>query len=144
MRKDASFGVVPILRCGGGDRFLLLQHQAGHWGFPKGHAEPNETALAAARREFEEETGIREYQLIEIAFSEHYSFIEAGEQIEKTVTYFPAFVETERVICQAEEIKDYIWAIYDEALQRLSFEQSRQILVQVHHTLAELRQKDKG
>ncbi|WP_278923277.1 NUDIX hydrolase [Pseudophaeobacter profundi] len=43
-------------------RVLLIQRKnppnAGAWGFPGGHVELGETALAAARRELAEETGI--------------------------------------------------------------------------------------
>ncbi|WP_374424068.1 NUDIX hydrolase [Paracoccus sp. (in: a-proteobacteria)] len=43
-------------------RVLLVQRRnppdAGLWGFPGGHVEPGETALAAAARELFEETGV--------------------------------------------------------------------------------------
>lgn len=45
-----------------GDRVLMVQRRnppdAGLWGFPGGHVEPGETALAAAARELAEETGV--------------------------------------------------------------------------------------
>lgn len=45
-----------------GDQVLLVQRRnqpdAGLWGFPGGHVEPGETALAAAARELAEETGV--------------------------------------------------------------------------------------
>ncbi|MBR2656238.1 MAG: NUDIX hydrolase [Loktanella sp.] len=44
------------------DRVLLVQRKkapdAGLWGFPGGHVEAGETALAAAARELAEETGV--------------------------------------------------------------------------------------
>lgn len=44
------------------DHVLLVQRRnppdAGLWGFPGGHVEPGETALAAAARELAEETGV--------------------------------------------------------------------------------------
>lgn len=44
------------------DHVLLAQRKkspdAGLWGFPGGHVEPGETALAAACRELQEETGL--------------------------------------------------------------------------------------
>lgn len=44
------------------DRVLLVRRRnppdAGLWGFPGGHVEPGETALAAAARELAEETGV--------------------------------------------------------------------------------------
>ncbi len=130
--KDQAFGIIPIWTQAQGDYFLLIQHRAGHWGFPKGHAEPGESAIVAARREFEEETSIREYQLFDTAFVEQYSFIRKNKRIEKIVTYFPALVETSTVICQPEEIRDYAFLLYDAALKRLTFEPSRRILIQVN------------
>lgn len=45
------------------DRFLLVQRGKdpgrGLWGFPGGHVEMGETALAAAVRELKEETGVQ-------------------------------------------------------------------------------------
>ena len=36
---EQSFGVVPIYRKGNDLKLLLIQHNAGHWAFPKGHAD---------------------------------------------------------------------------------------------------------
>jgi len=134
--KDEAFGIVPILRQADGDKFLLIQHHAGHWGFPKGHADPGETAIAAACREFEEETGITAYDLIsEDAFMEHYRFMRDKKPIDKTVTYFPALVKSEVVTCQAQEIKDYAWLPYDDAFKKITFNPARQVLSQVYSYL---------
>ncbi|PSB07945.1 NUDIX hydrolase [filamentous cyanobacterium CCP2] len=129
--KDEAFGIVPIHRQEDGDRFLLIQHLAGHWGFPKGHAEPGELAKVAAQREFEEETGIREYHVLEQKFVEQYAFQRAGTPFEKTVTYFPAFVQSDAVMCQADEIQAYAWLPYDAALEKITFEPSKQLLKDV-------------
>lgn len=37
---------------------LYVKKDNGYWGIPKGHVEANETVLAAAFREFAEETGL--------------------------------------------------------------------------------------
>lgn len=59
----ASFPKLAALAvCLSGDQVLLVQRRnppdAGLWGFPGGHVEPGETALAAAARELTEETGV--------------------------------------------------------------------------------------
>lgn len=136
--KDEAFGIVPIRREADGDRFLLIQHLAGHWGFPKGHAEPGESAIVAAQREFEEETGIQEYEVLEQSFMERYSFTKNGQVVEKSVTYFPAFVQSGNVFYQEDEIRDYAWVTYDDAIQKITFDQARQILIQVGEYLQEM------
>lgn len=134
--KDHAFGIVPIFRQDGHDWFLLIQHKAGHWGFPKGHAEPGETAIIAACREFEEETGIRAYQILDhTPFVETYTLSKKQRQIEKTVTYFTAFVQVPRVKYQKKEIQDYAWLLLQDALLQVTFAQSKQLLHQVYQHL---------
>jgi bis(5'-nucleosidyl)-tetraphosphatase len=133
--KDQAFGIVPILLQPGvgEERYLLIQHQAGHWGFPKGHAELGETALEAACREFEEETGIRAYQLLGTAsFTETYTLLKKGKTITKTVIYFAAQAHSADVSCQPEEIRDYVWLPFPAALEQITFGQSKEILKQVN------------
>ncbi len=52
-----SAGVIVVRRETDAWRYLLLRAYA-NWGFPKGLLEPDEDALAAARREVAEETGV--------------------------------------------------------------------------------------
>ncbi|MEU1851231.1 NUDIX domain-containing protein [Streptomyces sp. NPDC019990] len=61
-----SAGLLLFHRAGGGLDVLLghmggpffVRRDAGAWTIPKGEYEPDESALAAARREFEEELGL--------------------------------------------------------------------------------------
>ena len=135
-RVEQSFGLVPIAPQAGDNLFLLIQHRAGHWGFPKGHAEAGETPLQAACREFEEETGIRDYQVHDSPpFVEVYRLVKPKQTVEKTVTYFVAWVQSMQVIPQEAEIRAYRWLPYEAALAQITFEQSRQLLTQVVQAL---------
>ena len=144
--KDEAFGIVPILLSEADTLFLLIQHQAGHWAFPKGHADPGESALLTAKRELEEETGIRNYEVLEHpsfvehysfvqegnpSFVKHYSFAKEGEAIEKTVTYFVAFVKSREVVLQVEEVQNSAWSSFEEAVKLITFDGNRQILREV-------------
>jgi predicted NUDIX family NTP pyrophosphohydrolase len=62
-----SAGLLMFRRCGAEPEVLLVhpggpfwtKRDLGAWSIPKGEFAPGEDPLAAARREFEEETGIR-------------------------------------------------------------------------------------
>lgn len=135
IKRDAGFGVVPVQVGAGGDRrYLLIQHQAGHWAFPKGHAEAGETPLETAHREFQEETGITQYEIIPgIELSENYNFEIKGRYQFKTVRYFPAIVQQTEVKIQLSEIKDFAWLPYAEAMKRLTYAPNRQVLTWAEH-----------
>ncbi len=93
----------------------MVQLHAGHWGFPKGHAEHGETPLATAVRELREETGLRLNQLLSpTQLEERYSFFHQGELIDKSVFYYIAKVVGELRI-QSSEIKDARWILLTEA-----------------------------
>jgi len=134
--KDEAFGIVPIYLTDNTYQFLLIQHLAGHWGFPKGHADPGEDAVQAACREFVEETGISDYALLTDAeFSEQYDYTREGKLFHKTVVYYPAMVTAQTVACQPEEIRAYAWLEYDAAIARLSFDGAKRVLKEVQQYL---------
>ena len=59
MKKEISCGAVIARQTDAGCEVLLVCHASGgHWGFPKGHVENNETEAETALREIREETGL--------------------------------------------------------------------------------------
>lgn len=134
--KDEAFGIVPVLQEAGLYKYLLIQHHAGHWGFPKGHADAGETPLQAACREFVEETGISDFEVFdEITFSEKYAFSRNGQRYDKTVVYYLASVKSSTVSCQAEEIQNYAWLEFNAAIARLTFDGAKRVIREVHQHL---------
>ena len=134
VRTDASFGVVAYRRRGDVREFLLVQHHAGHWAFPKGHAEADETPIDTARRELAEETGLTSIDVRERpAFEEHYRFTKkAGQVVDKTVTYYLAEVSADaEVTVQAEEIAAYQWGDSQRTMARLTFAEGHALLDEV-------------
>jgi 8-oxo-dGTP pyrophosphatase MutT (NUDIX family) len=124
--EDRSYGVIVVHN----DKFLLLQQNKGHWGFPKGHKEGSETDQEAALRELSEEAGIANCVLADSPpISEEYNLVNEGKpNWHKVVQYFIGFVESDRVFIQKTEIMDYKWATYEEALKTLSYENNREVL----------------
>ena len=124
--------MIPILRKGEQTLFLLIQHNAGHWAFPKGHAERGESDIEAARRELSEETGIASATLDESRiFEERYTKTWRGDArklVRKTVRYYVGEVDNPRVKVQEEEIQNYKWATVDEARKLITYSESRRLL----------------
>jgi 8-oxo-dGTP pyrophosphatase MutT (NUDIX family) len=135
---EQSFGVVPIYKSDKTEvKFLLIQHHAGHWAFPKGHADPGETELQTARRELREETGIDEVLLITSpTFEEHYTLNRRGQPREKVVRYWIGYVQTQKVTVQEEEVRDHTWATLDEARKLITYSQSKKLLEDVARHLS--------
>ena len=91
MKKDFSYGVIPIYKDQDGKfSVLILKHpgrplrpvafrdgetmSADFWGFPKGHKDEGETDIEAAKREFAEEAGIDDCEMIDsVKFIDHYA-----------------------------------------------------------------------
>lgn len=142
MDQDYAHGLIPLYRAGDQIEFLLIQHIEGHWAFPKGHAEGNESPLAAAQREFEEETGIMNYQVDdEVTFSEEYYPQQNGQILHKIVTYYPAWISDQYVTIQAEELQDYAWLEYRPAQGKMTFPSGKKILRQVKKYIHQQLQK---
>lgn len=60
IRTESAGGIVLNSR---GEVALVQNGPEDFWGFPKGHIDAGEDALAAAKREIAEETGLTELQL---------------------------------------------------------------------------------
>lgn len=111
-------------------RFLLIKNnRSSHWGFPKGHMEKGETPKETAIREVLEETGVH-ITIIDGFSSE--SKYRIGSRVEKRVEVFLASTEDTQTVIQKEEIEDYIWLRYPEALEMLKFAKDKEILTDVY------------
>ncbi|MEQ9455325.1 MAG: NUDIX domain-containing protein [Phycisphaeraceae bacterium] len=135
MDRDHSCGIIPVYGGANGEprRYLLVQHKAGHWGFPKGHPETGESELETALRELGEETGLAPERVLEATpFAERYVFRKrSGKVVDKTVTYFVGFVRSRSFQVQEEELQAAAWGDVEETVGRMSFEEGRRLLREV-------------
>ena len=128
MVNDFSCGVIPYRIKAGQREFLLIQHKAGHWSFPRGHPEVGETELETARRELLEETGLCDVQIDEEqAFEENYRFTKrSGKQVNKCVIYFLGQVAPgQKLKLQQEEVADYAWGPAKQTRKKLTFDEGK-------------------
>ena len=108
-QQDQSYGVIPLSYRDNHWEVFLIQHRHGyHWGFPKGHAELNETPEEAARRELKEETNLDVVRFLQMEpLSEQYQFVLDKHRVFKRVLYFVAEVSGETIL-QKKEIANGI------------------------------------
>ncbi len=127
---EHSCGAVVFRRINEEYRFLLIKNRRStHWGFPKGHMEKGETREDTARREVLEETGLHIHIYDGFCSESRYKI---GAKIEKRVDVFLASTTDTQTVIQREEIEDYIWLRYPEALNMLKFDNDREILESVN------------
>ena len=130
---DYSCGVIPVRRERGRRLYLVVQHKAGHWSFPKGHPDADETPSETALRELREETGLEDVELLlSPAFEEVYTFTKrSGKRVRKHVTYFLGLVDTAEVTVQPEEVSDFAWGDAATTAATLTFDEGRALLAEV-------------
>jgi len=138
VKKEYSFGIIPLRFEDGKWEALLVQLHAGHWSFPKGHAEKEEKPIQTAERELFEETGLQVKRYVNDSMhQETYIFKHQDILIKKEVGYFTALVEGE-VIVQEEEIKNWQWLSLVDCLRVLSFRENKKMISAVQQTIEQL------
>jgi len=132
--REHSFGIVPLQRRGDELFVYIVQHRSQAWLLPKGRREAGESPQQTAERELLEETGLRivAWQDKE-PLVEHYAFEREGRTIDKTATYFFAFVEGDPVI-QEQELLDGKWVILSSFEQSVTFPEMKRIAREVERS----------
>lgn len=128
MPVEKSAGAVIFRRENNKIKYLLIQYTRGHWEFPRGLVEKGESLEETARREIKEEVGIKGIKFIP-GFKEWIKFFFKlkGKTIMKIATFLLAEAKTKEVKLSFEH-KDYTWLEYEEALGKLTFKNSKEIL----------------
>jgi len=135
MVKMISAGVVAYRIIEGEITYLLLRNVKGHWDFPKGKIEQGEDQKTAALRELKEEAGIEAE--ISDDFSASFDFVyerTGGQKVHKTVHFFVGKALTFDIQLSREH-NDFIWLVFDQAVERLQFEEQKNLLIEVNNFL---------
>ena len=126
MKEEVSAGVILFNELDG--KFLLLQYPSRHWDFVKGKMEKGETPRKTAIRETNEETGISDVEFLD-GFKEEieYYFYADNQEIHKKVVFFLGKTKTRRIILSHEHL-NYIWLEYNNALEKTTYENAKNLL----------------
>ena len=109
-------------------RVLLIQQRNGHWGFPKGHIEDDETERNAAIRETKEETNIDVEIEDNRMYTENY-ITDKGNY--KEVVYYVAKPINSEIKRQESEINQIKWFNLADAVEKLTYDNTRDLLKKI-------------
>ena len=121
MKKEKSCGIVVF----DGDKVLLVFHNLGHYGIPKGHVEKGEIEEETAIREVKEETNCD--AKITKGFREVITY-SPKENVMKDVVFFVGEAITTDLKPQEEETSDVFFINQFEALKTITHEEERKVI----------------
>lgn len=136
MPIEKSAGAIVFRRENGEIKYLLIQYGWGHWEFPRGMIEKEETLEETAKREIKEEVGIEDIEFIP-GFKEWIKFF--FKLKEKNIMKIATFLLAEtknKEIRLSHEHQDFKWLPYQEALEQLTFKNSKEVLKKANEFLS--------
>lgn len=133
MKQEKSCGCIVMNEK---NEILLVHHNAGHWDLPKGHVEEGETEEETAKREVKEETNIDVEINSKYRYTTNYS---PKEGVMKEVVFFLANKISDNKKPQLEEVSEVKWFKFDEAIEKITFDNSKVILNNLKKDLEEAK-----
>lgn len=124
VEKEKACGCIIIED----QKVLLIKQKDNNWGFPKGHVEEGETEEETAAREVKEETNID----VEIESSKKYEmeYYLPNGNLKQVVLFIAKKIGGEEKR-QQEEIAELNWYTFEEALEILTFNNTKEVLKKV-------------
>ena len=119
--QEKSCGVIVFYN----DKVLLIKHNLGHIGFPKGHVEGMETEEETAIREVKEETNC-DVEIIP-GFREIITY-SPKKNITKDVIFFIGKTLNKELSPQLAEVQKADFVNYKEALNLLTYQDEKDLL----------------
>ena len=106
---------------------MRIKEKSCGW-FPKGHVEHDEEEEQTALREVKEETNL------DVKIDSNKRYVEkyiTDKGTDKEVVLFVAEPINEEIKMQEEEVSKIKWMSFEEAINQITFEETKQILKQV-------------
>lgn len=128
--QEKSCGMIIFKKNQEELKVLLVHHNLGHWGLPKGHVEENETEEETAIRETLEETGIHAKKIGD--FRETITY-KPKENAIKDVVFFIGKAENDMLVPQLKEVCETGFIEINEALNLISHDDERNLLKSAIH-----------
>ena len=122
--EEKSCGCIIIKN----NEVLLIKQTSNQWGFPKGHVEHDESEEETARREVKEETNLD----VEVDVNKRYEiFYHTDKGKYKQSVFFVAKLIGGEIVKQEDEISEIKCLDFQDALETLTFENTKDMFEQV-------------
>lgn len=129
MKVVKSCGFIAYTEQNGEKRYLLIKSTNGDVGFPKGHVEAGESEIDTAMRELFEETGIEVEAVGGFRHEIEYAMPYAEDTVKRSVYFLGRCIDPSTLVPQEGEVAEAYFVSFSEALELLSFEGTRRILI---------------
>jgi len=126
-------------------KFLLLKYPS-YWGFVKGIIEKGEDEKKTALRELEEETGIKNAEVIpDFEERQGWFFKLKGKLIRKEAMFFLAKVNKEEAsrVKISSEHEDFCWCNLEESFKKMKIKQNKEMLTKAEKFIKEYEKQKK-
>lgn len=115
---------------------LIFQQKNKYWEFPKGKIEKGERELDTLRREIFEETGIRDFNMVDnFRSSMFYEFHYQGKIVKRKVVYY--LIRTNQRVRISKEHARYAWLPIERAKKRLKHQNQIELMDTVKQRMHE-------
>lgn len=131
VREPTSGGIVFRLTSDKKDiEVLLIQDSKGRWTIPKGHIEPGETAKVTARREIEEETGLKNFSVLTWLGKIHFKYRRADKLVLMTTQiYLVQALDAHEMPTPEKWMKGIQWFPFAKALDLIEYEDIEKLML---------------
>lgn len=109
---------------------LLIQDSKERWTIPKGHIEPGETAKITAQREIEEETGLKNINILVWLGKIHFKYRRQDKLVLMTTQIYLAEALDDRETPTPEKwMKGIKWFSFTEALEAIEYDDIEKLML---------------
>lgn len=110
------------------NKVLLIKQTKGHWGFPKGHVETDETEIETAIREVKEETNLD----VEIDANKRYTmeYVTDKGKLKQVILFIAKCIGGE-IKAQECEVNDIKWLDFNEAIETITYDNTRELFKEI-------------
>lgn len=131
VREPTSGGIIFRLTRDKKDiEILLIQDSKERWTIPKGHIEPGETAKMTARREIEEETGLKNFDVLSWLGKIHFKYRRADKLVLMTTQIYLVQALDAREMPTGEKwMKGISWFSFNDALDAIEYEDIEKLML---------------